>query len=171
MTLNASTARWRPRVRSRWIALACKTLLLLVGVLLAAQYLAGFLFLQWVHSDPKTATPLTVARYGYYFGERADIRRKLWISSGAGLALVMFPVILALRPRAGSQREDHRKHDQCETCTGADPQLSADILPLAEVIAVTRDRQGRRRLRIAVHPLQEQESGEVLRGQQDSHQQ
>ena len=66
---------------------------------MAAQYLAGFLFLQWVHSDPKTATPLTVARYGYYFGERSDIRRKLWVSSGAGLALVMLPVILALRPR------------------------------------------------------------------------
>jgi len=71
-----------------------------VGVVLAAQYLAGFLFLQWVHSDPKTATPLTVARYGYYFSERKDIRRKLWVSSGAGLALVMLPVILALRPRA-----------------------------------------------------------------------
>ena len=77
---------------------------MLVGVVLAAQYLAGFLFLQWVHNDPKTATPLTVARYGYYFGERSDIRRKLWVSSGAGLALVMLPVILALRPRA--QKED-----------------------------------------------------------------
>ena len=100
MTPTASTARWRPRVRNRWVALACKALLLLVGVVLAAQYLAGFLFLQWVHSDPKTATPLTVARYGYYFSERKDIRRKLWVSSGAGLALVMLPVILALRPRA-----------------------------------------------------------------------
>ena len=65
MTPSASTARWRPRVRNRWVALACKALLLLVGVVLAAQYLAGFLFLQWVHNDPKTATPLTVARYGY----------------------------------------------------------------------------------------------------------
>ena len=64
MTPNANTARWRPRVRSRWVAQACKAILLLVGVLLAAQYLAGFLFLQWVRSDPEVATPLTVARYG-----------------------------------------------------------------------------------------------------------
>ena len=100
MTPHANTAHWRPRARNSSIAPGCKALLLLVGALLAAQYLAGFFFLQWVRSDPKGATPLTVARYGYYFAEREDIRRKLWISSGAGLALVMLPVILALRPRA-----------------------------------------------------------------------
>ena len=74
MTPHANTARWRPRAKNRWIALGCKAFLLLAGILLAAQYLAGFLFLQWVRSDPRTATPLTVARYGYYFSERADIR-------------------------------------------------------------------------------------------------
>jgi type IV secretion system protein VirD4 len=71
-----------------------------MGALIGAQYLAGFLFLQWVRADPKTASPLTVARYAYYFGERVDIRRKLWVSSGGGLALVLIPLILALRPRS-----------------------------------------------------------------------
>jgi type IV secretion system protein VirD4 len=71
-----------------------------MGLLICAQYLAGFLFLQWVRVDPKTASPVTVARYGYYFGERDDIRRKLWISSGAGLALALIPLIIALRPRS-----------------------------------------------------------------------
>ena len=46
MTPHANTARWRPRVRNRWITLGCKAFLLLAGILLAAQYLAGFLFLQ-----------------------------------------------------------------------------------------------------------------------------
>lgn len=100
MTQPASTAHWRPPAKAGWVARGGKALLVLAGLLLAAQYLAGFLFLQWVRSDPKTATPLTVARYGYYFGERQDIRRKLWVSSGAGLALVLIPAIVALRPRA-----------------------------------------------------------------------
>lgn len=72
----------------------------MMGVLIGAQYLAGFLFLQWVRADPKAASPLTVARYGYYFREREDIRRKLWVSSGAGLALVLIPLVIALRPRS-----------------------------------------------------------------------
>ena len=50
----------------------------------AAQYLAGYVFLFWVHADPRTATPLTIARYAYYYGARADIGRKLWVSSTVG---------------------------------------------------------------------------------------
>ena len=138
MTPTASTARWRPRARSRWVALASKVLLLLVGVLLAAQYLAGFLFLQWVHSDPKTATPLTVARYGYYFGERSDIRRKLWLSSGAGLALVMLPVILALRPRA------RPLHGSARFSTRGEARQAGLFSPVGIILA----RVGRRLLRL-----------------------
>jgi len=100
MTLHASTARWRPPARSAWIGRALKGLVVMMGVLIGAQYLAGFLFLQWVRADPKAASPLTVARYGYYFREREDIRRKLWVSSGAGLALVLIPLVIALRPRS-----------------------------------------------------------------------
>ena len=105
---------------------------------MAAQYLAGFLFLQWVHSDPKTATPLTVARYGYYFGERSDIRRKLWLSSGAGLALVMLPVILALRPRA------RPLHGSARFSTRGEARQAGLFSPVGIILA----RVGRRLLRL-----------------------
>jgi len=64
--------------------------------------LAGYVFLYWVHADPKTATPVTIARYAYYYGARAGIHRKLWLSSTAGFVLVLFPAILALLPRKPS---------------------------------------------------------------------
>ncbi|QOJ31415.1 MAG: type IV secretory system conjugative DNA transfer family protein [Gammaproteobacteria bacterium] len=100
MTLHASAARWRPPARSAWLARTLKGLVVAVCLLIAAQYLAGFVFLQWVRADPKAASPLTVLRYGYYFGEREDIRRKLWVSSGAGLLLAFIPLVIALRPRS-----------------------------------------------------------------------
>jgi len=67
-----------------------------------AQYLAGYVFLYWIHDDPKVATPLTIARYAYYYGERREIHEKLWVSSTAGLLAVSLPVILALLPRKPS---------------------------------------------------------------------
>jgi len=67
-----------------------------------AQYFAGYVFLYWIHDDPKVATPLTIARYAYYYGERREIREKLWVSSTAGLLAVSLPVILALLPRKPS---------------------------------------------------------------------
>jgi type IV secretion system protein VirD4 len=77
-----------------------------IGLLIGAQYLAGFLFLQWVRADPRTATPLTVARYAYYYSGRADVRRKLWISSGAGLISALIPLLLVLRPKAPALHGD-----------------------------------------------------------------
>ena len=80
LTPTASTARWRPRARSRWSRWHAR---------LSCCWWESF----WPRStggipvpavgayDPKTATPLTVARYGYYFGERSVIRHKLWVSS------------------------------------------------------------------------------------------
>jgi type IV secretion system protein VirD4 len=67
---------------------------------IGSQYLAAFLFLQWVRGDPRTATPLTIARYAYYYGGRDDLRRKLWVSSAAGFVFVLFPIGLALWPKA-----------------------------------------------------------------------
>jgi hypothetical protein len=102
MIPHANTARWRPPAKSAWAGRAVKGLVGAVCLGVAAQYLAGYVFLYWVHADPKTATPLTIARYAYYYGARADIRRKLWMSSTAGLALILFPAILALLPRRAS---------------------------------------------------------------------
>ena len=34
-------------------------------------------FLWSLHADPHGATPLTIPRYAYYYGDRADIRRRI----------------------------------------------------------------------------------------------
>ncbi len=74
MTLPASTARWRPPARPAWVGAQRQGMpRVAAGLMTAAQYLAGVLFLQWVRADPRSATPLTVARYAYYYGARADI--------------------------------------------------------------------------------------------------
>jgi type IV secretion system protein VirD4 len=49
-----------------------------------------------------------VARYAYYYGDRADVRRQLWLASGLGLAVVALCGALALRPRARSLHGDAR---------------------------------------------------------------
>jgi type IV secretion system protein VirD4 len=99
MIPHANAARWRPPAKSAWAGRAVKGLIGAVGLGVAAQYLAGYVFLCWVHVDPKAATPLTIARYAYYFGAREDINAKLWFSSAAGLALIVFTVSVALRPK------------------------------------------------------------------------
>jgi type IV secretion system protein VirD4 len=99
---HANAARWRPPAKSVWVGRAVRGLILTVGLGVAAQYLAGYVFLYWIHTNPKNATPLTIARYAYYYGARQDIKPKLWVSSAAGLVLLSLPVILALLPRKAS---------------------------------------------------------------------
>src|SRR5882757_2499471 len=106
LILRANTARWRPPVKSVSLGRVLKGLIGTVFLGLAAQYLAGYVFLYWIHADPKTATPLTIARYAYYYGTREDIHRKLWVSSMVGLGLVSIPAILALLPKPRSLHGD-----------------------------------------------------------------
>jgi type IV secretion system protein VirD4 len=107
MTPSASAAAWRPpgkpprRLPWRMAAVA------IVG-LLASQYLAGFLFLWSVRLDPKEASPITVIRYAYYFRERADVRRKLLLASGGGIAAVALGGLAVLLPRRRSLHGDAR---------------------------------------------------------------
>src|SRR3984957_4649337 len=108
MIPHANAARWRPPARSVWIGRAVKGLIVAVSLGVAAQYLAGYVFLYWVHADPKTATPLTIARYAYYYGVRQDIRTKLWVSSTAGLGAVLIPAAIALWPKPRRLHGDAR---------------------------------------------------------------
>ena len=89
MIPRANTARWRPAVKSVWLGRALKGLIGAVCLGAVAPYLAGTVFLYWIHADPKTATPLTIARYAYYYGHRDDVRQRLMVSSGVGVALVV----------------------------------------------------------------------------------
>ena len=77
-----------------------------VSALIIAQYLAGFAFLWWMRSDPTAATPLTVLRYGYYYGSRAEIRRRLWVASALGVGVVLASTVFVLLPRRRSLHGD-----------------------------------------------------------------
>jgi type IV secretion system protein VirD4 len=78
------------------------------AALLVSQYLAGFFFLWSIHADPKDAGPLTVARYGYYYGDLLPVRRRLWIASGAGGGLILLAAGTALFPGRRSLHGDAR---------------------------------------------------------------
>jgi type IV secretion system protein VirD4 len=98
MSLNAGAAAWQKPTRSV-PGRAAKLALASAVALLAGQYLAGFLFLWSVHADVRSASPLTVARYGYYYGQHPAIRRRLWGSSAVGFILVGATLGVWLLPR------------------------------------------------------------------------
>jgi type IV secretion system protein VirD4 len=84
-----------------------------------AQYLAGFLFLWTLKADPTQASPLTIARYGYYYGERQAVRSKLLLCSGAGGTIVAASALALLVPRRRSLHGDARFATRREiTATG-----------------------------------------------------
>jgi len=76
--------------------------------LIVSQYVAGFLFLWSIHADQRAASPLTIARYGYYYGDRQEIRRRIWSSSVVAFAIVLAAAGIALLPRARSLHGDAR---------------------------------------------------------------
>ena len=105
MTPSASTAAWHPPARSpRRLPLGIIAATA-IG-LLAAQYLAGFLFLRAFRLDPRQASVVTVARYAYYYGDRADVRRKLLLASGGGIAIVLACALALVLPRRRSLHGD-----------------------------------------------------------------
>src|SRR6266404_4856427 len=99
MTLPASTAPWQPRVRAARLPLAFGIVATAIVGVVGGLYLAGYVFLFLLKSDPRAATPLTLVRYGYYYGSREDVRVRLWVSSAAGLALVLAPGLALFVPR------------------------------------------------------------------------
>ena len=71
-----------------------------------SQYLAGY-FLVWSLRAPlREAGMLTAARYAYYYGNRPEIRRHIWLASGAGIFLVAVAAGAAFRPRPRSLHGD-----------------------------------------------------------------
>jgi type IV secretion system protein VirD4 len=74
-----------------------------VGVLLVAivvsQYFAGFLLIAWYRLDPRSTSPLTIARYAYYYGADPRLKQRLWVCSGAGVALIGLVALPFLLPR------------------------------------------------------------------------
>jgi type IV secretion system protein VirD4 len=98
-TRIASTAPSPPRFKRPWARLATRALALLAVVLALSQYFAGVFFLWSVKEDLKAASPLTIARYHYYYGEDPAVEKRLLVCSGAGGALVLAAAIAFIAPR------------------------------------------------------------------------
>src|ERR1700722_4177082 len=108
MSPDANVAVWR---RFRKIPLAApmsQALALSAAIVLASQYLAACFFLASIHLDLRRASPLTIARYAIYFGDHAEIRRRIWISSGAGLGIVLLIGVTVFLPKRRSLHGDAR---------------------------------------------------------------
>jgi type IV secretion system protein VirD4 len=107
MTPSAGVAAWpkstKPRGRA-WIkvALACAAALIL------ADTLAGAFFLWSMHADPRRATPLTLSQYGYYYGDRVEVWRRLWGSCALALGVVVVSAGAGLLPRRRPLHGDAR---------------------------------------------------------------
>lgn len=103
---NAAVSPAPPRsfATPRWVKGA---LLGVVGVVLS-QYLGGWFFLASLHLDPRAAGPLTIARYGYYYGAHGPVRTRLFVWSLAGLLLVGLVPLLLFLPRRRALHGDAR---------------------------------------------------------------
>jgi type IV secretion system protein VirD4 len=106
MSPSASAAVWhlpaKPATRRRLL----KGVVAGLAALAIAQYLAGWFFLWSVRGNPRDATPLTIVRYGYYYGERAHVRSRLIVSSAAGFGLVLASALVIILPRRRSLHGD-----------------------------------------------------------------
>lgn len=85
-----------------------RPILIGVGGLLLWQMLAGYLFLWWIGSPPHAATPLTIVRYAYYYGDRSDIRRSVLICSALGIVGMGGAALAALWPKPRALHGDAR---------------------------------------------------------------
>src|SRR5690348_18153959 len=104
---NAAGSLRTSRARARVSPAAKIAAAGLVAVLLA-QYLAGFFFLWSLRLDVRQASPLTVVRYGYWYGEQASVRRRLEVCSFHALCLVMLSALAVVWPRRKSLHGDAR---------------------------------------------------------------
>jgi type IV secretion system protein VirD4 len=76
--------------------------------MLGALYLAGYVFLWTIGGKPYAATPVTVARYAYYYGNERAVRKRLLLSGGVGVVLMGGAFALAFWPRSRSIHGDAR---------------------------------------------------------------
>ncbi|MCC7464509.1 MAG: type IV secretory system conjugative DNA transfer family protein [Gammaproteobacteria bacterium] len=79
----------------------------LIGFVSAA-YLGGYFFLWSVGLSPRTATPLTLARYGFYYADYPSITRRVLICGGVGGGLILASAGALLLPPRRSLHGDAR---------------------------------------------------------------
>ena len=81
---------------------------LVVGLILAWAYLAGGLFLLAHDKDFESATPLTLYRYWYFYGQVDSVRQWLIAAAAGALVMVATPFALLLTPTRRSLFGDAR---------------------------------------------------------------
>ena len=99
-----------PRGRAPVLKLAAG---LLVAII-AAQYVAGCLLLLFLGVPLSEASPLTIARYVYYYGDMPQIVGNLWWCSGLAAAAVAAIAAFALAPRRAPLHGQARFARMCE---------------------------------------------------------
>ena len=108
MTRAVNAVAWAQPPRAAGRAWVVKALAAVFVALAASQYLAACLLLASLHLDIRSAGPLTLVRYAYYYGDRADVRVRLWLASACGLALVGLCAAAMLMPRRRALHGDAR---------------------------------------------------------------
>lgn len=99
MPPSASTAAWRPPAEPGRAGRVLKIAGAVLVALAVAQYLSGFILLWLLHLDPHGASPLTVLRYGYYYGGAPYVREALLRACAGGTVLVLLSAAVLLIPR------------------------------------------------------------------------
>ena len=99
MSPSASIAASRPPAKAGRIAGISRVLGAAIVALIAALYLAGFFFLWSIHLDPRTASPLTVLRFAYYYGTWPRVAGELARACAGGVAVVALSALVLLLPR------------------------------------------------------------------------
>jgi len=108
MTPLESAAPWQPPVSQPRRRSALRIAGVTAVLLLVGAYLAGYVFLWSFGFNPRGATPLTIFRYGYYFGDREAVRRRLLLSGAAGGAMVVASALAIAIPRRRPLHGDAR---------------------------------------------------------------
>src|SRR5690348_9784791 len=98
MPPSASTAAWQPPAETGRVGRVLKISGAVLVALAVALYLAGFIFLWSLHLDPHGASPLTVLRYAYYYGDLPNVRDALVRACAGGSALVLLSAAVLLMP-------------------------------------------------------------------------
>ncbi len=99
MTLRANAAPWLKPARHARVGVAGKLALVVLVAVVGTQYLAGYLFLWSIDANPKDASPVTIARYFHYFGDRRDIEHKILICEILSVLFVGAIGVMALLPK------------------------------------------------------------------------
>jgi type IV secretion system protein VirD4 len=104
----ANAATWQPHYKSSAVGRLAKAVGIVAAAVVLSQYLAAYLFLWSIGADPRAATPLTIARYAYYFGDRADVSVRLKVASAASVAVLLLVALPIVLPRKRALHGDAR---------------------------------------------------------------